>query len=108
MKLQIRSKHWLVDEAGRIIMGEGRLALLELIVETGSINQAAQKAKISYKAAWSKIHSTEDHLGAKVVHTEKGRGSTLTPQGEEILAKYKEMKRLCVEADDRVFNNLFG
>jgi molybdate transport system regulatory protein len=105
--LQIRSKHWVVDGEGRIIMGEGRLALLELIEQTGSISQAAKQAKISYKAAWSKIRSTETHLGRKVVNTEKGRGSSLTPEGQDILAKYREMKRLCIQADDRAFNKIF-
>ncbi len=84
------------------------MALLELIEQTGSISQAAKKARISYKAAWSKIRSTETHLGRKVVHTEKGRGSSLTPEGRDILAKYKKMKRLCVQEDDLAFSKIFS
>ena len=108
MNLQLRSKHWIVDPDGRIIMGEGRLALLESIEETGSINQAAKQVRISYKAAWSKIRTTENHLGFQVVHTQQGRGSFLTPEGRDMVAKYKELKSRCLEADDTEFKKLFG
>ena len=107
VKLKLKSKHWLVDENNRIVMGEGRLALLELIQETGSINQAAKKAKISYKAAWSKIHSTEKHFKQKVVHTDRGRGSSLTEAGKRLLRDYKELKRQSLTADDKIFDSLF-
>ena len=107
VELKLKSKHWVVDQENRIVMGEGRLALLELIEQTGSINQAAKQAKISYKAAWSKIRSTEDHFKQKVVNTDRGRGSSLTPAGEELLRAYKELKSRCIAADDEIFAALF-
>ena len=46
---RLHSRHWLVDEKGRIIIGEGRMAILENIEKTGSINLTAKMMKMSYK-----------------------------------------------------------
>jgi molybdate transport system regulatory protein len=58
--LKLRSRHWLVDEQNRIVMGEGRRTILENIERTGSINQTAKVMKMSYKGVWSKIKVSED------------------------------------------------
>ncbi len=51
---RVRSKQWIVDEHGRIIMGEGRKEILENINKTGSLNQTAKIMKMSYKGVWGK------------------------------------------------------
>lgn len=85
-------------------MAEGRMALLEAIAETGSINQAAKQMGMSYKTAWSKIHSTQTHLMTKVVHSDKVEGTRLTRAGKELLNTYRKMKRQCLCADDDIFD----
>ena len=47
--LKIKSRHWIVDDQDRIIMGEGRKEILETIEKTGSINKTAKMMKMSYK-----------------------------------------------------------
>ena len=88
-------------------MGEGRMAILETIEKAGSINQAAKIMKMSYKAMWSKIKSTEKHLGIKVVNTDRKHGSSLSSEGKELLEKYSLLKKKCVEEDNRIFNKIF-
>lgn len=107
MKLKLKSSQWIVDLQNRIVMAEGRLALLEAIVETGSINQAAKLMKMSYKSAWSKIRTTEAHLKTKIVHSDRAQGTRLTTAGWELLQKYKQMKQQCMAGDDAIFESIF-
>ena len=107
MKLKLQSAHRIVDEKNRIVMAEGRLELLEAIVSTGSINQAAKQMGMSYRSAWSKIRSTEAHLKSKIVQSHKAHGTRLTSVGEALLADYKQMKRQCIAADDAIFDRCF-
>ena len=106
-KLQLKSSQWLVDQDNNIIIGEGRMAILEHIEKTGSINQAAKVMKMSYKGMWSKIKATEKHLNAKIVHTDRKEGSSLSKEGKALLEKYKRLKGECVSADDKIFNSIF-
>jgi molybdate transport system regulatory protein len=89
-------------------MGEGRMALLESIAATGSINQAAKQLGMSYKSAWSKIRSTEARLGAGIVHADRGTGTRLTAEGLALLKRYRQLKRRCLAADDAIFGKIFG
>jgi molybdate transport system regulatory protein len=104
---KLKSSHWIVDENDNIIIGEGRMKILEHVENTGSINQAAKMMKMSYKAVWSKIKYTEKHLNAKIVHSDKKMGSRLTRDGKALLEKYRLLKKECMAADDRIFNNIF-
>ncbi|MGB2688113.1 MAG: LysR family transcriptional regulator [Desulfobacterales bacterium] len=104
---KLKSSHWIVDENDNIIIGEGRMKILEHVENTGSINQAAKMMKMSYKAVWSKIKYTEKHLNAKILHSDKKTGSRLTREGKALLEKYRLLKKKCMMADDRIFNNIF-
>jgi molybdate transport system regulatory protein len=105
--LRLRSRHWIINEDGDIIIGEGRQEILENIEKTGSINKTAKIMKMSYKGVWSKIKVTEDYLKLRIVATNKKRGSQLTEEGKELLEKYKTLKKKCLEADDKIFRILF-
>lgn len=107
VKFKLKSSHWIVDEQDRIIIGEGRMKILENIEMTGSINQTAKEMKMSYKAVWSKIQFTEKHLKVKVVHSDKKNGTCLTRQGKELLEKYRLLKQQCMAADDKIFRRAF-
>jgi molybdate transport system regulatory protein len=107
-KLRLRSRQWVVDDKGDIIIGEGRAEILKTIQSTGSINQTAKIMRMSYKGVWSKIKVTEDYLKVKLVATDKKRGSELTAEGKELLEKYNRLKERCLEADDRIFREIFG
>ncbi|MBW2608754.1 MAG: LysR family transcriptional regulator [Deltaproteobacteria bacterium] len=103
----IHSKHWVVDEDDNIIMGEGRMEILEDIEKTGSINQTAKNMKMSYKGVWGRIKATEKAMKLKIVDTDRKMGSRLTEEGKDLLAKYTLLKKECLEADDKVFRSIF-
>jgi molybdate transport system regulatory protein len=104
---RLHSRHWLVDEKGRIIIGEGRMAILENIEKTGSINLTAKMMKMSYKGVWSKIKATEDYMKVKIVQSNRKQGSTLTKEGKDLLRNYRALKEKCTKADDRIFKSIF-
>lgn len=107
-KLRLRSSQWIVDDDNNIVIGKGRMELLEHIDATGSINQAAKAMRMSYKAAWSKLKATEAHLGIRIVVADKKEGTRLTPAGRRLLGKFKALKKECLTADDRIFSEIFG
>ncbi len=107
VSLKLKSRHWIVDEYDRIIMGEGRKKILENIERTGSINQTAKIMKMSYKAVWSKLRASEKYLKKPIVEADRKTGTSLTREGKELLEKYGAVKRRCLEEDNRVFDSVF-
>ena len=105
--LELRSRHWIVNEEGKIVIGEGRKAILENIERTGSINKTAKIMKMSYKAVWSKIKATEESLDERLVERNRKQGSHLTKEGKELLRKYTNMQQKCLKSDDKTFRALF-
>lgn len=105
--MKLRSSQLLVNNDGDIIMGTGRMMILESIARTGSINKTAKALKMSYKTVWSKIKTTEKNYGKPVVSADKKKGSHLTREGISLLEKYKQLNRECIKADDKIFNSIF-
>jgi molybdate transport system regulatory protein len=106
-KVHLKSRQWLDDGKGNIIMGEGRQKIFELIEQTGSINQAAKLMKMSYRGVWGKIKATEEHLHEKMVVTEGRHGSRLTEYGKRLLTSYARLKDECTKADEDIFETIF-
>ncbi|MBW1690370.1 MAG: LysR family transcriptional regulator [Deltaproteobacteria bacterium] len=107
-KMRLKSRQWLEDLDGNIIMGEGRQRIFELIEETGSINQTAKLMRMSYRGVWGKIKATEEHLNKKIVLAERRHGSRLTKEGKELLGSYRQLKVDCRKADEEIFNRIFA
>jgi len=107
VSLRLKSRHYIVDEKGDIIIGEGRQEILENIEKTGSLNQTAKIMKMSYKGVWSKVKATEQTMQVKLVETNKKRGSQLTKEGKALLRKYELLKKKCLKADDKIFKSIF-
>lgn len=105
---RLRSRQWITDEQGRIIMGEGRKEILENIRETGSITKTAKKMKMSYKGAWGKIKASEKYLDKRIVNTDRKKGSWLTEEGKDLLRKYTLFKERCMAEENRIFDQIFG
>jgi molybdate transport system regulatory protein len=106
--MKLRSSQLLVAEDGSIIMGKGRMTIFESIERTHSINKTAKELKMSYKGVWSKIKSTEKNFGKPVVLADKIKGTELTEDGRELLRKYQELKKKCIQADDIIFDAIFS
>lgn len=77
-------------------LGHGRIELLELIAEYGSIARAAKAMGMSYKRAWYLAESINSTFREPVVerqHGGKGGGSAhLTPFGEALVRDYRDME----------------
>ena len=105
--MRLKSRQWLEDGDGNIIMGEGRQRIFELIEETGSINETAKLMRMSYRGVWGKIKATEEHLNKRIVLTERRHGSWLTEEGKELLGSYRQLKMDCRKADEEIFKMIF-
>lgn len=78
-------------------VGPGRADLLEGIARTGSISAAGKEMGMSYKRAWSLVQALNEGFGKPLVETARGGaaqgGASLTPLGEEVLARYRAMEK---------------
>ena len=87
LKAKIRLHLWIETDRG-MIFGIGRAQMLENIEKCGSLQKAAKKRGISYRAAWGRIKKTEEVLGRKLL-SKTSRGYQLTDFGKEIKEKYR-------------------
>ena len=71
-----------IDFAGGRRVGPGKIRLLELIDETGSISAAGRAMAMSYRRAWLLVDSLHTSFREPVVDTRSG-GAQLTPFGRE-------------------------
>lgn len=86
----LRSKLWLEDKDG-IGLGPGRIKLLRLIEELGSINKAASHLGMSYRRTWGNIKRLEASLGFPLLESETRRsGCHLTLQAKQLLEAYSK------------------
>lgn len=95
--MKVEGKLWIdIDGAG--IAGHGRIQLLRLIDETGSIKKAAESIGMSYKAAWDSINSLNEIFGKNLVERKtggKGGGGTiLTEHGKDLVKTYSYYSRI--------------
>ncbi|KAF5881380.1 winged helix-turn-helix domain-containing protein [Rhizobium sp. PEPV16] len=96
-----------------IAVGPGKADLLASIAETGSISAAGRSMGMSYKKAWYLIDTMNKCFKGPLVETSKGGkahgGATLTPLGEEVLARYRaiEAKAYAAVTDElAAFNDM--
>jgi molybdate transport repressor ModE-like protein len=61
------------------------LLLLNALLETPALGQAAAAAKMSYRAAWGLLRQSQERFGANLVVMERGRGTRLAPFGESLV-----------------------
>ena len=91
-KIQIKSRIWVDSEKG-ILLGEGRIALLQKIEELGSISKAAKAMDMSYKKAWRLVDEMNRNAKKPLVEQKiggKGGGGTeLSAAGIKAIATYK-------------------
>ncbi|MCX5871720.1 MAG: LysR family transcriptional regulator [Deltaproteobacteria bacterium] len=106
MPLRVRSKIWIQNDDAKLVIGTGRLKILEAILELGSMNKAAQKLKQPFRAVWGKIRATEERCGFKLVTATK-EGTRLTREGLELLWAYTRLRNRCEKYTDAQFKELF-
>lgn len=76
--------------------GPGKAQLLELLLETESLNRAASALKMSYIKALALVRSMNEHFREPLVEQvrggKKGGGTKVTDAGKKVLADYQAMR----------------
>lgn len=84
-----------LDPEGRI--GPGKIQLLENIRATGSISAAGRAMDMSYKRAWDLVDELNRICGQAAVERQtggkNGGGASLTPFGESLVERYRDIER---------------
>jgi len=79
-----------------IALGPGRVQLLELIGETGSLRSAAARMGMAYMTAWNHVQTLNGRFRAPVVTVKRGGktggGAVLTAVGGRVVALYHRME----------------
>jgi molybdate transport system regulatory protein len=92
----VRLAHRIWLEADGRAFGQGPAALLDLVRTEGSLSRAATSMGMSYNKAWRTLHAAEGRLGFALLKRrtgeERGSGSKLTPEGEELLERYRALE----------------
>jgi molybdate transport system regulatory protein len=106
-----RLKLW-VERDGLLVFSDYRAELLDNIARTGSISGGAERMSLSYRRAWGKIKEIEHNLGMRLVQSEAGGPgggrTSLTSEGEEILARYRAFRATAQADVGRDFAQAFG
>ncbi|HTJ01636.1 MAG TPA: TOBE domain-containing protein [Methylovirgula sp.] len=81
---------------GRLLVGRDRIALLEAVIEHGSMTKAAQVAGFSYKTAWDAVQAINNLLPrpAFVTRTggKRGGGAEVTEEGRKLIAAFHRLE----------------
>lgn len=76
--------------------GPGPMQLLELVGRTGSLHKAAAVMGMAYSKAWKMLGELEHQWGFAMLERRPGGtgggGSSLTPRGWELLARYRALR----------------
>ncbi|MBP8938081.1 LysR family transcriptional regulator [Agrobacterium genomosp. 3] len=82
-------------------LGHGKIELMELIVETGSISAAGRAMDMSYRRAWLLVDALNHMFRQPVIESQRGGkqggGAALTAFGTELLGRYRGMERRMIE-----------
>ena len=83
-------------------LGHGKIELMELIVETGSISAAGRAMDMSYRRAWLLVDALNHMFREPVIESQRGGkqggGAVLTAFGTEVLERYRGMEKRMNEA----------
>lgn len=93
---------------GALVLGPGRVDLLEAVAATGSISAAARTMGMSYRRAWLLVDEVNAAFARPLVEStaggRRGGGARLTEAGRAVVAAYRRMEAAAERAmaPDRV------
>ncbi len=101
-----------LDFGDTVRLGPGKVRLLELIGELGSISAAGRAMDMSYRRAWLLVDSLNQAFAEQIVATRPGgkadKRAELTPFGREVIRRFRAMEaaaRKVVARDLRALEN---
>ncbi len=110
----MRAKVW-VEHGDGVLLSDWRVAPLEAVNDTGSLDGAAERLDVPNRTAWHKVKEIEERLGVRLLHTEsggaEGGGSRLTDEARDLIARFRRItvgvsdlveRRFRVELGDRL------
>jgi len=96
MQKSILHRFWISGENG-FMLGQGRVQILESIIEHGSISKAAKALEMSYKKAWRLVNGMNDASETSIVIRNSGGvgggGTTVTQRGIELIKAYRNLEK---------------
>jgi molybdate transport system regulatory protein len=91
------SLHLRIDFGPEQALGPGKVRLLELINETGSISAAGRALNMSYRQAWLLVDDLNHMFSTPVVTAQigggGGGGTALTATGDGVVRLYRDIER---------------
>jgi molybdate transport system regulatory protein len=100
-RLQLRPRFRVMSNE-TIALGPGKIDLLRLVAETGSIREAARKMGMSYMRAWTLVRTMNRCFTSDLILSARGGkaggGAHLSPLGHRILELYTEIETSSMRA----------
>ena len=85
-----------IEFANDLKLGRGKVRLLELVGETGSISAAARKMNMSYRRAWLLMDELNHMFGRDVIETAAGGsgggGAQVTAFGLRVIEVFRVLE----------------
>ena len=101
-----------IDFPGGRRVGPGKVRLLELIAQTGSISAAGRAMGMSYKRAWSLVDELNRTFTAPLVLSRhggaQGGGAELSPFGSAVVQAYRAVERASSDAAATLLETVAG
>ncbi|MGE0313629.1 MAG: winged helix-turn-helix domain-containing protein [Lautropia sp.] len=95
-----------------IALGPGKVAVLEAIVETGSINAAAKRLGMSYRRTWQLVDAMNRAFRKPLVRTaiggSHGGGTVVTEAGQRVIELYRRVEMNAKRASSDELRTLTG
>lgn len=100
--MEIKYKIWL-EKDGKVLFGSGRGDLLKAVDGEKSLNGAAKKLGMSYRAAWGRLKASQERMGVELVESRPGeRSMQLTSRARELISRFdrleEDLERILTEA----------
>ena len=91
--MEIKYKIW-IEKNGKVVFGKGRDNILKAIDEQHSLNAAAKKLEMSYRAAWGRLKASEERMEMKLVEIGiKDKSMQLTQKARTIIGRFEKLEK---------------
>jgi len=91
--MEIKFKIW-IEKNGKVVFGKGRDDILKAIDEQRSLNAAAKKLEMSYRAAWGRLKASEERMEMNLVEIgDKDKSMQLTQKARAIIDRFEKLEK---------------